>query len=146
MPAWSQVAFRRIARCLVLLTCFSAFACSSSDEVTPEPRRSPPLGTIEASELGDQLTVTASVADLPVGHSFVVRDVDLPDDGLLVLGEADVRVPALVTVVGTIERFSFDRFRDRYQLAERPAYVRFEGRKILVAEKIHSWASTEPSP
>jgi hypothetical protein len=145
MSARSGFPGRLTAWCLVVLACLSVFACSSSDEPTPEPSPSPPLNTIEASEVGDRLTVTASVADVPAGRSFVVRDVDLPDDGLLVLGESDVRVPALVTVVGTIERFTFDRFSDRYELTDAAAYRRFEGRKILVADDVRSWAGTESS-
>lgn len=127
---------------LALLVCFSASACSSSDKATPEPSRGPLLNTIEASEVGDRLTVTASVADVLPGRSFVVRDVDLPDNGLLVLGQAQVRAPALVTVEGTIERFTFDRFGDRYELIDTAAFLRFEGRKVLVAEDIRSWAKT----
>jgi hypothetical protein len=133
---------RLVAWCIALLACLALLACSSSDEATPEPSRRPPLDTIEASEVGDRLTVTASVADVPGAGSFVVRDVDLPDDGLLVLSEAEVQVPALVTVEGTIERFDLDRFSGRYGLTDAATYRRFEGRKILVADEVRSWAGT----
>jgi hypothetical protein len=141
MSAWPGLSGRLAVWWLALLACFSATACSSPDEATPEPSRSPLLNTIEASEVGDRLTVTASVTDVLPGRSFVVRDVDLPDDGLLVLGEAQVRAPALVTAEGVIERFTFDRFRDRYELADAAAFLRFEDRKFLLAEDIRSWAN-----
>lgn len=140
MSARSGFAGRLVAWCLVLLTYFSVVACTSSDEAAPEPSPGPPpVGTIAASEVGDRLIVTASVTDVPAGWSFVVRDVDLPEEGLLVLGRAEVRVPALVTVEGTVQRFAFDRFSDRYGLTDAASYRRFEGRKILVADEIRSW-------
>lgn len=143
MSARSGIAGRLVAWCLVFVTCLAVVACGSSEKPTPEPsRRPPPMGTIEASEVGDRLTITASVTDVPAGRSFVVRDVDLPDEGLLVLGEAAVQAPALVTVEGTIERFTFDRFGDRYALTDPAFYRRFEGRKVLVADQIRSWAKT----
>ncbi len=131
---------RLAAWCLVLLACLSALACSSPDEAAPEPsQRPPPLGTIAASEVGDRLILTASVTDVPSARSFVVRDADLPEEGLLVLGEAAVRVPVLVTVEGTVQRFAFELFRDRYGLTDPAAYRRFEGRKILVADEVRSY-------
>jgi hypothetical protein len=142
MSAWLGPSRRLVVWWLALLACLSATACSSSEDATPEPSRSPLSNTIEASEVGTRLTVTASVADVLPGRSFVVRDVDLPDDGLLVLGEARVRTPALVTVEGVIERFTYDRFRDRWKLTDAAAFLRFEGRKFLLAEDIRSWAKT----
>ena len=146
MTARYGPAGRLVARWLVLLACLPVFACSAPPEPEPEPEpsRRAPQATIEASEVGDRLTVTASVADVPAGRSFVVRDADLPDQGLLVLGDAAVRVPALVTVEGTVERFAFDRFRDRYELTDAAAYRRFEGRKILVADEVRSWSTSDP--
>jgi hypothetical protein len=141
MSARSELSGRLVAWCLALVACLSLLACTSSDEATPDPSRPPPLNTIEASEVGDRLTVTASVAGVPEEGSFVVEDADLPDDGLLVLSEAEVQVPALVTVEGTIERFAFDRFSGRYGLTDAAAYRRFDGRKILVADQVRSWAS-----
>jgi hypothetical protein len=141
MSAGSELTRRAGAWCLAVLGCLSLFACTSSDEATPEPSRPPPLNTIEASEVGDRLTLTASVADVPGEGSFVVRDADLPDEGLLVLSGAEVQVPALVTVEGTIERFAFDRFGERYGLTDAAAYRRFDGGKILVADEVRSWAS-----
>lgn len=141
MSARTRFTGRIVAWCLLLLTCFAMVACSSDKQPAPEPsRRPPPPNTIEASEIGDRLTITASVADVPPGRSFVIRDTDLPDDGLLVLGTAEVRVPALVTVEGTVQRFTFLAFGDRYELADPSAYRRFEGRKVMVADEIRSWA------
>ena len=142
MSARSGFAGRLVAWCLVLLACVSVFACTSSvEEVAPEPSREPPapVDTIAASEVGDRLTVTASVTEVPPGRAFVVRDADLPGEGLLVLGDAEVRVPVLVTVEGTVELFAFDRFRDRYELSDAASYRRFEDRKVLVADEARSW-------
>lgn len=70
------------------------------------------------------------------------RDGELPRDGLLVLGlRAPVlRASDLVTVVGDITLFSFVGLAGRYGLTEATAYAGFEGRKILTARDVRSWA------
>jgi hypothetical protein len=136
---------------LALLACVAASGCSAFDHAaraTPEPSRPPPLDTMEASTVGDRLTVTASVTGVSSQQSFTVHDVDLPDRGLLVLAAADprVRVPDLVTVTGTVALFTFTGFRDPYDLGDVRVYQRFESRKVLVADAVRSWAASDGTP
>ncbi|HJT95995.1 MAG TPA: hypothetical protein VJ777_29300, partial [Mycobacterium sp.] len=77
-------------------------------------------------------------------RAFVVGDVDLPDQGLLVLARtpkaADVRAPDLVTVDGVLRRFTFAAFCTPFGLAQAAPYEPFEGRKVLVATSLRSLA------
>jgi hypothetical protein len=107
----------------------------------PEPVSTRPTGTVARAEVGDRLTVTASVERVITDTAFVVRDVDLTDGTLLVLSTARPAPapPQLVTVEGTVIRFSHPEFADRYRLGPPGPYRAFEGRQALVAEELRSW-------
>ncbi|MFI6243193.1 hypothetical protein ACIBEF_25295 [Micromonospora sp. NPDC050795] len=91
--------------------------------------------------MGDQLTVTASVERVINERAFVVRDVDLTDGTLLVLstGSSVPAAPRLVTVEGTVNRFSHRDLTDRYHLGPPGPYRAFEGGRALVARKLTVW-------
>ncbi|WP_147252498.1 hypothetical protein [Micromonospora endolithica] len=88
--------------------------------------------------MGDRLTVTASVERVITDAAFVVRDVDLTDGTLLVLitGPSIPAPPQLVTVQGTVIRFSHRDLTDRYDLGPPGPYRAFEGGRALVAQEI----------
>ncbi|WP_203789814.1 hypothetical protein [Paractinoplanes rishiriensis] len=73
---------------------------------------------------------------------FVIEDADLPERGLLVLGGpvSGLHDRSLVTVQGTIQRFELERLAEPYQLPADGDFARFEGRKVLLAESVRSWA------
>jgi hypothetical protein len=129
---------------LLLLMCLLASACttSSDDEDPVPPTRSAVLDTIATTRLGQRLTLTASVDRLLETRAFVVRDVDLPPDGLLVLGDRPpgLRAPDLVRVQGMIQLFTFNGLGAAYHLTNAARYSRYERRKVLVADLIRSWA------
>jgi hypothetical protein len=54
------------------------------------------LETIATTRLGQRLTLTPSVDRLLETRAFVVRDVDLPPDGLLVLGDLPAGCACLI--------------------------------------------------
>lgn len=93
-------------------------------------------------DVGDRLVVTAAVAVVLTARSFVLADVDLPDRGLLVLGAIprSAGPRSLVTVDGTVDRFEFDRFAEPFLLDRRNRYNQFDGRKMIVADNVHSWS------
>ena len=128
----------------VLFACLLVAGCTSSDddEPRPAPTRSAVLDTIARSDVGDRLTVTATVTRVLSRRAVVLRDVDLPPGGLLVLGDvpAGLRTDDLVTVVGRIDRFAYQRFGPSYRLGSASAYAPFEGAKALVAESFRSEA------
>ncbi|WP_412751611.1 hypothetical protein [Krasilnikovia sp. M28-CT-15] len=142
-----RLAQRTMLVSLLLASCLLSGSCSLSggDDPEPRPTRTTIMNTIEASDVGDRLTLTAVVVRVLTASSFVVHDVDLPDDGLLVLGGSltSMHPRDLVTVAGTIDIFTFERFRGRFVLAPAPSYDRFEGRKVLVAHDVRSWAAAE---
>ncbi|GAA3347087.1 hypothetical protein GCM10020358_60550 [Amorphoplanes nipponensis] len=143
-----RLAHRAAIGSLLLACCLLSGGCSPSDGDDPEPRPTQAttiMNTIEASDVGDRLTLTAVVVRVLTASSFVVHDVDLPDDGLLVLGGSLTAMHPhdLVTVAGTIDLFAFDRFRERFSLGPASSYGLFEGRKVLVAHDVRSWAAAE---
>jgi hypothetical protein len=128
---------------LGLLTGCSPF--SDRDATEPEPTPSRARDTVDAAPVGTRLAITATVASVINPASFVVKDADLPPEGLLVL---DVAAPALhpsdlVTIDGDVTVFSFAGFAARYGLTEAGRYGDFEGRKAVEARDVRSWA--EPS-
>lgn len=132
----------------VLSIFFLVTACTppghNTEPTAPSPTGSVtvPLRTIANSEVGDQLTVTAALVTAIGEWSFVVRDVDLPDQGLLTLGHLpDQARPAdLLTIWGVIDMFDFDRLARTYGLVPDDRYDKFHGRKILIAREVRSWA------
>ncbi|MEV1155980.1 hypothetical protein AB0J27_11315 [Micromonospora chokoriensis] len=118
--------------------------CTGEPEA-PQPSREPAPttapGTVARAEVGDQLTVTASVERVITDSAFVVRDVDLTDGTLLVLstGLSVPAAPQLVTVEGTVIRFSHRDLTGRYQLGPPGPYRAFEGGRALVARELTVW-------
>ena len=132
---------------LLLVVFLLASGCTGrDDEADVRPTHSAPPDTIAATRVGARLTVTASVVRLLAARAFVVRDVDLPPDGLLVLGDrpSGLRTRDLVMARGTIQVFAFDRFGTTYQLADSAPFAPYAGRKVLVADLVRSWARPVP--
>jgi hypothetical protein len=98
--------------------------------------------TIADSQIGDRVTVTAVLATVVSERSFVVQDVDLPDLGLLTLGNLPKRAspPDLLTMRGVIATFDFDRLAWTYGLVPDSRYEKFLNQKILIAHDVRSWA------
>ncbi|MEU4770898.1 hypothetical protein [Micromonospora sp. NPDC023644] len=88
--------------------------------------------------MGDRLTLTATVDRVITDTAFVVRDADLTDGTLLVLttGPSAPAPPQLVTVRGTVIRFSHRDLSDRYRLGSPGPYRAFEGGRALVAQEL----------
>lgn len=107
----------------------------------PVPARTSLPTTIERVEPGD-LTVTASVATVFSDHVFTVRDIDLPEQGLLVLSPVptELEPPDLVTVSGTIRRFQYAELKGPFWLGDPTPYRPFEERKVLLATDVRSQA------
>jgi hypothetical protein len=106
-----------------------------------EPTGHRPLGTVARAHLGDHLVTTASVDRVLSTGSFVVRDSDLPPEGLLVLAVAvpdGLRPPVLVLVDGVVGLF---RIRDFAwtALGDPSLYRPYEGKKALIADGIRLW-------
>jgi hypothetical protein len=79
--------------------------------------------------------------------SFVVRDADLPIDGLLVLTREPVEVwyPVLVTLTGSVVMFRYADFAD-VTLGPSVRYGAFEGRKAIRADEVRVWADDDSRP
>jgi hypothetical protein len=104
---------------------------------SPSPETSTPSGTVERSDVGDRLTLTAVVERVLGPRSFVVRDADLADVGVLVLTTrpVEVAVPDVVVVAGTVTVFRYARSGgDR--LGDQRAFRQYEGRKALLAQTV----------
>lgn len=121
-----------------------AVACTHPD-TTPEPRPDPEAatqaGTVARAEVGDRLTVTATVEQVITENAFVVRDADLTDGTLLVLstGHSAPAPPQLVTVVGTVVPFLHRDLSGRYHLGSAGPYRTFEGGRALAAQEVTVW-------
>ncbi|MEV4766791.1 hypothetical protein AB0J89_29580 [Micromonospora chokoriensis] len=121
-----------------------AGGCTGEPEAprpSPVPTPTTAPGTVARAEVGDQLTVTASVEQVITDGAFVVRDVDLTDGTLLVLstGLTVPAAPQLVTVEGTVIRFSHRDLTGRYHLGPPGPYRAFEGGRALVARELTVW-------
>lgn len=133
---------------LIVVMCLALAGCGLSSDREPEPAPSPapsrtvPLDTIAAAAEGERIVLTAGVIGVLGDRAFVVIDVDLPDQGLLVLTPeaVDVGAPDLVTVDGVLRRFTFPAFRVPFGLVQAGPYEPFEGRKVLVAADVRSLA------
>ena len=128
------------AAALVLLT-GAAASCSAGYHPVPAITANPSpsgvvLKTIANRAVGEHITLTAILSRVLNDEAFVVRDVDLPDQGLLVLGELPTRTspPALVTVTGVIA------VHHPEDLLQDSALADFVDRKIVVADTVRSWA------
>ncbi|SCG60249.1 hypothetical protein [Micromonospora halophytica] len=114
---------------------------SAAPQTSAEPAPTTPPGTVARAKVGDQLTLTASVERVITDTAFAVRDVDLTNGTLLVLSTAasPPSPPQLVTVQGTVIRFSHPELTDRYRLGPQAPYRAFEGGRALVAREITVW-------
>jgi hypothetical protein len=138
---------RRSVPALLLMVCLLASGCTGDDdEGSARPTHSTPPDTVAAARVGARLTVTASVVRLIAARAFVVGDVDLPPEGLLVLGDrpSGLRPDDLVMVGGTIQIFAFDRAETRYRLADPAPFAPYAGRKVLAADMVRSLAQPVP--
>ncbi|MEV4544369.1 hypothetical protein [Micromonospora echinaurantiaca] len=127
----------------LILAALSSAGCTWDPAPQPSPRTastSPP-STLARAEIGDRLTVTAAVERVVDDAAFVVWDVDLADDPLLVLTRQVVEAapPQLVTVEGTVVRFSYRDLVGRPGLGDPDAYRSFEGQKALAADQVTVW-------
>lgn len=135
---------RRPALTALLLVPLLVTGCTGP-EPEPEPSLEPSptssLGTVAKAEVGDRLTVTAAVERIITDTAFVVRDADLTGGTLLVLsaGTSPPAPPQLVTVEGTVIRFSHRELTDRYRLGPPGAYRDFEGGPAVTAETVRVW-------
>lgn len=131
---------------VLLVAAVSSTGCgrwARADVHDPRPTRFVPHDTVTDSRIGAELVVTATVASLITVNTFVVQDADLPRPGLLVVvggGPAALHRDDLVTVRGRIELFEFRALAPRYGLAVAAPYVPFQGRRIVVADAVRSWA------
>jgi hypothetical protein len=138
---------RRSLPALLVMVCLLASGCTGDDDEGPvRPTRSTPPDTVAAARVGARLTVTASVVRLITARAFVVGDVDLPPEGLLVLGDrpSGLRPDDLVMVGGTVQMFAFDRVESRYRLADPAPFAPYADRKVLVADTVRSLARPVP--
>jgi hypothetical protein len=141
---------RLCAGALALVAWSATMACTPADRTpvpagsseTPVAAPSVTLRTIADSPIGAGLTITAVLTAVLSERSFIVDDVDLPDQGLLVLGNLpDGAQPRdLLTVRGVIAAFDFEHFATTYDLDQEARYRPFHDRKILVAHDVRSWA------
>ena len=134
------VAVLAVAAGFVLWLAPSRYLPWDSEPPEPKPERSVTVNTIARLRPGDRHVVTAGVGAVLAERAVVVRDVDLPEQGLLVLTATatDLRAPVLVTVDGVIRLFTFDAFRVPFGLTDPAVYHPFEGRKVLVAGRVRS--------
>ncbi|GAB7046658.1 hypothetical protein [Catenuloplanes indicus] len=89
-------------------------------------------------EAGDRIIITAAVDQRLDARAFIIRDVDLPAAGVLVLDPAatPIAAPQLVTVHGIVRRFAYGAHAPGYGLRDPDAYRAFETAKVLRAEHI----------
>ncbi|MGN9768346.1 hypothetical protein ACTMS2_24680 [Micromonospora sp. SD12] len=121
-----------------------ATGCTSppaAPQPSPEPVPTTRAGTVARAEVGDRLTMTAAVDRIITDTAFVVRDEDLTGGTLLVLttGPSAPAPPQLVTVRGTVIRFSHGDLTVRYRLGSPEPYRAFEGGRALVAQDLKVW-------
>ena len=137
---YHDLGWHACAAALVLLIGTTA-ACSADHDPAPAVTANPSpsgieLKTIAHRAVGEHITLTAGLSRVLNDEAFVVRDVDLPVPGLLVLGELPERTrpPALVTIAGVITLYHPEDLPENSELAA------FRDHKIVVAETVRSWA------
>lgn len=119
--------------------------CGWSGGPEPAAPTASPSGaqdTVSAAHPGDRLVVTATVAAVLTPESFLVSDIDLPENGLLIIGTAPqtLRRPDLVTIDGIVRSFDYARFAEQYLLGGPAWYEDYQGRHVLVADRVSSYA------
>lgn len=127
-----------------LLTAGLLAGCGEDPADPPRTPPPPPPVTGEVSDdffaepgyLGQTVTVTATVDAVLGPTSFVVGGGQYADESLLVVSAEGLTVESgdHVRVTGTVERFGYGAYADRFGLAEDATdYVPFEGEEFLVA-------------
>jgi hypothetical protein len=134
---------RHAAVATTLAAVLAVNGCAPEPVAEPPPpatATSPP-NTLAKVDVGDALTVTATVDQVIDERALVVRDVDLADRTLLVLAPQAVEAapPQLLRIEGTVVRFSYRSLAARHQLTDHTAYRPFEGQKALVASQVTVW-------
>ncbi|MEV4703166.1 hypothetical protein [Actinoplanes sp. NPDC049316] len=88
----------------------------------------------ERDLIGRTVTVSGKVTEVLTPTSFVMAADDFGDLPLLVLsrGRPGPAKGQTVTVDANVQKFSFDLYREQYDLTDRQAYAPFEEEKILV--------------
>lgn len=138
---------RRIVASVLVVLVTGAVQAGCGDDGPQQPRTSPPpaaTGQGEVSDdffteptyLGQTVTVTATVTAVLGSTSFVLGGDQYGDESLLVVSAQDMTVGSgdQVRVTGTVERFGYGAYADRFGLAEDATdYVPFEGEEFLVA-------------
>jgi hypothetical protein len=139
---------RPVLAVLASITLLAAGCGHPQEQAPPPPRTTHAVrGTMSGAAVGDRLVITASVDRVLSAGSFVVRDVDLPAEGLLVLAAhaPDGLAPAvLLQLDGTVALF---RYRDipRALLGEASLYRVYEGKKVLIADRVQAWLAPSPA-
>ena len=142
-------AWRQYGLLVIAVICLAPTSSCGARRDSHPPAVSPPTArasaapkTIATSEVGDPLVITAAVAAIITAQAIVVSDVDLPEQGLLVLGvvPGDLERRDLVTVKGVVDKFDFTHFAARYRLEHPDRYRKFTNRKIVLAHAVRSWS------
>ncbi|MFF5217326.1 hypothetical protein [Micromonospora sp. NPDC000442] len=134
---------RHAAVATALAAVLAVTGCAREPVAEPPPPStgtSPP-DTLARVEVGAALTVTAAVDRIIDERAIVVRDIDLTEGTLLVLTRQAVEAapPQLLSVEGTVVRFSYRSLAARHDLTDPAAYRPFEGQKALVASQVTVW-------
>lgn len=91
------------------------------------------------SHRGEQVSVNASV-DLNLNkHALVLHADDYGDDSLLVILEQETQNFSegdVVTVTGTVKKFSYERYRDKYGLVQSAIYDGYANEQFLLGKSV----------
>lgn len=113
--------------------------CTAPEEPVPPAASVPgPHSTMASAHPGDRVVISVAVSAVLTTDSFLVYDVGLPEDGLLVLGDAPrgLRRPDLVRISGVVEQFHYDRFTGEYDLGNPTWYEDYDDRKVVLADRV----------
>lgn len=93
----------------------------------------------DGSHMGEQVTVTATV-DLPLNeHSLVLNADDYGDSSLLVIlqqGTQNFAEGDRVTATGTVKKFSYERYSDKYGLVQSAIYDGYASEEFLLGTSV----------
>lgn len=92
------------------------------------------------AHLGEQVTITATVIDEPAASAAVFNAAAYGDDSLLVLVPLEARslldAEGEITVTGTVAKFSYEDYAERYGLVDAARYDVFEQEEFLLADHL----------
>lgn len=149
---------RFVTAMLVVLVTGSVQA-GCGDDPKQQPQTSPPASATgpgevsddfftEPTYLGQTVTVTATVTAILGPTSFVVGGEQYGDESLLIVSapEMEIGTGDRVRVTGSVERFGYGAYAERFGLAEDATdYVPFEGEEFLVASLGERLTPASPS-